>query len=174
MISRHSPYEHLPTHQYHSLYTGEDPLWHAWILPDDCARLRATMAEAVLRIRTSPSGRTQSAPNLAAPLCSAWTLSAQRPPHTTTAMTTITTTAMNMLRSRSLGMTGRRRRLASSRDFLPHATAGRRGAGLAHPHPRTPGRDASGSHPPVRCRGPGASAPGTRRPNRSILPPRHS
>jgi hypothetical protein len=31
---RHSPYEHLPTHTYSSLYTGNDPLGHAWILPD--------------------------------------------------------------------------------------------------------------------------------------------
>jgi len=32
--SRHSPDEHLPTHEYYSLLTGDDPLGHAWILPD--------------------------------------------------------------------------------------------------------------------------------------------
>jgi hypothetical protein len=64
------------------------------------------MAEAVLRIHTGPSGRTDSSPSPVTTWCSAWTLSAQRSPHTTTAMTTITTTAMNMFRSGSFGMTG--------------------------------------------------------------------
>jgi hypothetical protein len=30
----HSPDEHLPTHEHDSLFTGDDPLGHAWILPN--------------------------------------------------------------------------------------------------------------------------------------------
>jgi hypothetical protein len=36
---------------------------------------------------------------------------------------------------------------------VPHSVARRSGAGLAHPLPSTPGRDAPGLHPPVRSRG---------------------
>jgi hypothetical protein len=56
------------------------------------------MAEAVLRIHTGPSGRTDSSPSPVTTWCAAWTLSAQRSPHTTT--------AMNMFRSGSFEMTG--------------------------------------------------------------------